>query len=667
MRYALVLCLFGALVCPGAVFADAVSLNFDQFMNNAWGATTIWNLIELYEVLPPDFELTPGVCDINGGFDISQVPIILYPNGMLDSDEFALVASILANPSFDCTGAGGTSHEQVHQAWTNNLSQMRTDMGGGVGGPEVLLGSGALVRDLDYLFAVMMTLGDSDTLAFPLLILDYMVNEPIVQAIVNDPNVKMPDPENYIKLYPYLGWCGDADGDGCSNLSEYEYYYPTGGRGAYIAAAMNPAMAPPGCSNDRLCEGTGGLFGEYFTTRSMTPLGATRMDPMISFDWGNGKPHPDIAENNFSVCWTGWVTPNHSEAYTFHVRTDDGVRLWVNNELLVNQWNDHGPTTYSGTTSTVLQEGQEYPIRMDFYENGGGAVAWLGWESASQPKKAIYEMNLRPSRGLGDRGLDWIRSPHNGHYYKLTEPMTWEAGRDLALTPGWDGYLVTINDATENAWIQMTFGPVVGDFFIGASDLGTEGRWAWTQNDANFWNGAVDGSVVPGFYANWNSGEPNDSGGNEDVAHMYSGSGLWNDLAASAVRRCLVESELGRITYEGPTPATCNVFEGALLELRVEAFDTFGAVTYQWFKDGVEVPGATQATLRLSPTRADDAGAYTCYISDETPAYIETAPAYVTVISAAMLPAAGIVAHAALVIIIAAAFRLKRRGLDPLP
>jgi len=627
---------------PGAAVGEAVQIDFDQVMLNVWTQSAIWTLVATFEVLPPDFTLHPDECDINGGFDASVSPIDLFPNGMLDSDEFALIAAILADPSFDCTAAGGTSHQAVYDAWNQNYAQMYQDLGGGVGGYERLLNpppTPNMIPDMEYLMTAMMTMGDMDTMTFPLLLLDLVVNDETVQGIINDDNISVPDPEQYTLLYPYLGWCGDADGDGCSNLHEYEHFYPIGGRTQYLAAAMDPLVAPPGCSSDRLCDGSGGLLGEYFNEKNLTDLAVTRKDQQVSFDWGYNQPHPDVGEETFSVCWTGWVEAQYSEVYTFHVRTDDGVRLWVDGERLVDQWTDHGATTYSGTTPGPLVAGQEYPIRMEFYENGGKAVAWLGWESASQPNKAIYEMYLRPDVGLGDRSTDWIRNPANGHCYRITDAMTWPEGR--ARADAWGGYLVTIDNAAENDWVQGTFGHLGDNFFIGGNDIDSEGTWVWDENDANFWNGTASGSVVPPWYANWNEGEPNDSGGNEDAAHMYCTTGRWNDLNTAGTRRCLVESDAGKLNLTGPLPGGATVFEGWWFSFRMELRHPYGNVTYQWRKYGEDIAGATDAAYTLHPVGYEDEGWYSCVVSDESPATVTTDAVYLSVVPETALPVSG--------------------------
>lgn len=645
---ALALVVAAALLFSEMAMADAYIINFNTVMNRVWtGNPILWTVIKGYEVLPADFTLAPGECDINGGFDISVTPIILFENEILDSDEFALIAAILAAPDFDCTAFGGTSHEQVHNAWSHNYAQTYHDLGGGVGGNEMLLPPGELIPDIQWLFNVMMTLGDSDTMAFPMLIMNLCVNDSTVRGIVNDTNLHVPDPTNYIRLYSYLGWCGDADGDGCSNLTEYQYYYPTGGRAGYLAAAMDPSVAPPGHPGDRLCDGTGGLLGEYFSTRFLTNLTAKRVDSMVSFDWGGSIPHPAIAANDFSVCWSGYVTPRYSEIYTFSVRTDDGVRLWVNDELLVDEWTDHGSTTYSGTTSTTLVAGQKYSIRMEFYEKGGDAVAWLGWESASQPRKAIYEMNLEPGEGFGDRTMDWFRNPANGHYYRITAPLPWQQGRNVATS--WGGYLATINDAAEDLWVRVTLGVTCDSFYVGGNDHAVEGQWVW-EDGSNFWNGVANGTVVPPWYAHWADKEPNDAGGNEDYCQIYGASGMWNDLSGTAALRCVVESDTPKLNYTNPYPGFARLIENFPAKFTVTVRRPFGEVSYQWKKDGVDIPGATEATLNMK-AKPDKEGQYSCVISDESGATAETNYSTLYVIPISSLPAG---AAAGLMLLIAA-------------
>ena len=91
--------------------------------------------------------------------------------------------------------------------------------------------------------------------------------------------------------------------------------------------------------------------------------------------------------DTFSARWTGQVQPQFTGTYTFYTQSDDGVRLWVNGQQIVNNWTDHAATENSGDDRA--DGGQRYDIRMEFYENGGGATARLLWSSASTPKAVI--------------------------------------------------------------------------------------------------------------------------------------------------------------------------------------------------------------------------------------------------------------------------------------
>jgi Domain of unknown function (DUF4347)/Legume lectin domain/PA14 domain/Calx-beta domain len=155
--------------------------------------------------------------------------------------------------------------------------------------------------------------------------------------------------------------------------------------------------------------GTGnGLRAEYYDNINFTNPKITRIDPTVNFTWGAGSPDASIGVDTFSAVWSGQVQPLYSETYTFFTRTDDGVRLFVNNQLVIDNYRDQSPTERSGTIT--LQAGQRYDIRMEYYENGGGAVAQLSWASATQAKQIIPQSQLYsapiapPSGGNGLKG-----------------------------------------------------------------------------------------------------------------------------------------------------------------------------------------------------------------------------------------------------------------------
>lgn len=253
--FALTLCFAVFCMMPRAA-CETTILDFDTVMQNVM-TSGIWPSVEAFGVLPAGFAtngLMPDVADINGGLQgLLGDPIETTGNGMLDSDEFALFAAILADDSFDATATGGTSHQQVYDAWIANYDACYSALGGGVGGPESLLPPGSMIPDIEFLFSAYVTLGDRDSLGFPFLILTFAVEEELVRAIIGDPNIYVPTLTDFTLIPQYLAFCGDADGDGCSNLEEYQAYYPGTGRAGFIAAALDPGVSPGGCVGGGPC------------------------------------------------------------------------------------------------------------------------------------------------------------------------------------------------------------------------------------------------------------------------------------------------------------------------------------------------------------------------------------------------------------------------------
>lgn len=131
---------------------------------------------------------------------------------------------------------------------------------------------------------------------------------------------------------------------------------------------------------------TSGLAAEYFDNKDLTNLKLTRTDPNIDFNWGSGAPDPSVGGDTFSVRWSGKITPAYSQVYTFYTYTYDGARLWVNGQLLIDDWAwDEGEES----ATIALTAGQSYDIKLEHFEDSGAAVARLSWSSQSQPKQVI--------------------------------------------------------------------------------------------------------------------------------------------------------------------------------------------------------------------------------------------------------------------------------------
>ncbi len=162
-----------------------------------------------------------------------------------------------------------------------------------------------------------------------------------------------------------------------SALSSGQFYTLT----VNNVAAIDGGVIVPGSTINFFSEGgyISGLRGSYFPNMTLTGTPVQRIDGPLDFDWGNGTPGvAGIGADNFSVRWEGFVMPPVSGSYTFRTRSDDGVRLYVDGNLVIDNWTDHAPTD-NDSAPIALNAGQRYPVVMEYYENGGGAVAQLSW------------------------------------------------------------------------------------------------------------------------------------------------------------------------------------------------------------------------------------------------------------------------------------------------
>jgi hypothetical protein len=131
-----------------------------------------------------------------------------------------------------------------------------------------------------------------------------------------------------------------------------------------------------------------GLTAAYFDNELLTdPPTVTRIDPGINFNWGQGSPDPAIHAAKFSARWRGKVFAQYDETYTFYARVQGGIRLWLDNQPLIDQWANQTLNEYSATIA--LKQGQLYDLKMEYSVHGGNALAELQWSSASAPKAIV--------------------------------------------------------------------------------------------------------------------------------------------------------------------------------------------------------------------------------------------------------------------------------------
>jgi hypothetical protein len=142
-----------------------------------------------------------------------------------------------------------------------------------------------------------------------------------------------------------------------------------------------------------------GLRAEYFDNVNLTGLVQVRTDPAVNFNWGSGSPIAGMRTNSFSVRWSGEIVPPLSERYTFRATADDGVRLWIGDQLLIDDWQADGLGIHSGTLD--LEAGQRYALRLEYFENLGGAQVRLEWSSPSLTREVIPSNRLTSLSEIG--------------------------------------------------------------------------------------------------------------------------------------------------------------------------------------------------------------------------------------------------------------------------
>ena len=125
---------------------------------------------------------------------------------------------------------------------------------------------------------------------------------------------------------------------------------------------------------------TGAFTGCYYNNQTLSgdPV-FVRTDNQIDFYWGNGSPDASLQPLNFSARWQGNFTFS-AGTYTFSVVTSDGMRVYVDGNLILNQWRDQPPYFYTATQA--ISQGSHL-VTVEYYERQGGATAQVVWQNTS--------------------------------------------------------------------------------------------------------------------------------------------------------------------------------------------------------------------------------------------------------------------------------------------
>ncbi len=272
--------------------------------------------------------------------------------------------------------------------------------------------------------------------------------------------------------------------------SQTTYYYQIvahnafgGGAGTFSppsnVVSITTPQAPPTGTGD-------GLAASYWNdagdgTHFVGSPNLITVDPTINVPVSNASPHAGINATNYSAEWTGRIQAQYSETYTFFTESDDGVRLWIKPTasgvwtLVVDNFTNHGPTENSG--AFAMSGGQQYDLKLDFFQGTGPWTTQLEWASASTPQVVIAQSQLysgvapaipsgltvTPASGVS-ANVNWTDNSNNetGFTLQRTNPdatttlFTVAAGttayNDTGLTPGATySYQVRANNFAANS------------------------------------------------------------------------------------------------------------------------------------------------------------------------------------------------------------------------
>ena len=133
-----------------------------------------------------------------------------------------------------------------------------------------------------------------------------------------------------------------------------------------------------------------GLKAEYYDNPTFQGTPKTRIDKGINFEPKNQAPDPFLPKSPLSIRWTGELVPSVSGEYVFSFTSDDGCKLYIDDQLIINDWNVHSARTEKA--SMKLEKGKKYQLKAEYFDNGGDAIARLHWRVPSMEEYDMLNM-----------------------------------------------------------------------------------------------------------------------------------------------------------------------------------------------------------------------------------------------------------------------------------
>lgn len=192
-------------------------------------------------------------------------------------------------------------------------------------------------------------------------------------------------------------------------------------------------------------DGETGMKAEYFNNEALQgPPALVRTDKLVNFQWGEGSYVENGPVDHFSARWTGYFVPKASGDYKFYVSGDDGYRLYLDDQRVINDWQKQAETVNS--YAAHLEAGKPYRLKLEYYEETGGATVAFGVVKAEDAVgKATTELAAKADAVIVCVGFD---------------PATETEGSDrpFQLTSGQDALIKKISSVNRNTIVVVTAG-----------------------------------------------------------------------------------------------------------------------------------------------------------------------------------------------------------------
>jgi len=188
-------------------------------------------------------------------------------------------------------------------------------------------------------------------------------------------------------------------------------------------AAAEPKEKPAEPLKPRRVEG---LRAEYFADHKMTESKLVRVDRELNLWWGSA-PDPAVPKG-FAVRWTGVIESKFTEKYTFEADLIGGMKMWVDDKLIVDQW-DARPGNVSGVAD--LKAGTNHALRIEFHDALWAGLMRLFWSSQNQSRQDVPASQLHPPSGTVVPAAA-LRQPRDGIVFRNPESIWIEGDSDDA-------------------------------------------------------------------------------------------------------------------------------------------------------------------------------------------------------------------------------------------